>query len=245
MKFNDYFYPDTDVLKNKFNIQDQAELEKKEANIVNIKLVNLDDMCFTSEINYDDLRQIHKYLFGDLYEWAGTERAVDMTKSEKVLSGLSVNYSNYKNIVSNGKKIIQEMNKIDWKALSNEEKVTQLTEKTAELWKNHSFREGNTRTTITFISAFAREKGFPLESSLFHNNPGYVRDSLVLASITNPENQYFKRILKAAIEQGEKYIQKEENQEPNKKDNFKINQSELNVKLDLSDFGIDYGYYDR
>ena len=49
----------------------------------------------------------------------------------------------------------------------------------ARLWKIHPFREGNTRTTVTFCCQFADEMGFPIDRKLFEDNAAYVRTALV------------------------------------------------------------------
>lgn len=41
------------------------------------------------------LKSIHKYLFKDIYEFAGKFRTTNISKKEKVLNGASVKYCNY------------------------------------------------------------------------------------------------------------------------------------------------------
>jgi fido (protein-threonine AMPylation protein) len=42
----------------------------------------------------------------------------------------------------------------------------------SEIWKAHAFREGNTRTTITFLSQFVKYRGFSLQTLLFYDYKG-------------------------------------------------------------------------
>ena len=49
----------------------------------------------------------------------------------------------------------------------------------ARLWKVHPFREGNTRTTITFCCQYADSIGLKINRELFEKNSGYVRTALV------------------------------------------------------------------
>ena len=49
----------------------------------------------------------------------------------------------------------------------------------AELWKVHPFREGNTRTTVTFCCQFIDEQGVLINRKLFEDNASYVRTALV------------------------------------------------------------------
>lgn len=58
----------------------------------------------------------------------------------------------------------------------------EFTRNIADLWQVHPFREGNTRTTMTFATHFADRNGYPLDKQLFGENAGYVRNELVKAS---------------------------------------------------------------
>ena len=71
------------------------------------------------------------------------------------------------------------MNDVDWNALSVNEKGLKFSECLAKLWKIHCFREGNTRTVITFCCQYADEHGFPIKRSLFEKHSAYVRTALV------------------------------------------------------------------
>ncbi|WP_147590200.1 hypothetical protein [Thomasclavelia saccharogumia] len=43
-----------------------------------------------NDISIEHLNELHCFLFGNLYEWTGQYRVVDLYKSERVLSGLFV-----------------------------------------------------------------------------------------------------------------------------------------------------------
>ena len=68
------------------------------------------------------------------------------------------------------------------------------------LWSIHPFREGNTRTGITFLWHYLKGKGVDFQVALLRNNPMYVRDSLVMANYDQKE--YLRRIISDAL-QGE------------------------------------------
>ena len=78
-------YPESDVLVNKYDIRDKELLEKFEIQKVFAKLLGLDVRHTRIAYTYDTehLVAIHKYLFGDIYEWAGTFRKENLYKSEK------------------------------------------------------------------------------------------------------------------------------------------------------------------
>ena len=62
----------------------------------------------------------------------------------------------------------------------------------AALWKVHPFREGNTRTTLTFVCQFAESRGIFLNRSLFEQNAVYMRNALVAAAAIFPEGDFRK-----------------------------------------------------
>ena len=193
-------YPESDVLINKYNIRDKGMLEKFEIQKVFAKLLGLDVKPARIRCTYDEehLINIHKYLFGDIYEWAGTFRKENLYKSERVLSGASAEYADYHEIKQRLEKLFEEYANIDWKnATSNGDVVADFL---LSLWSIHPFREGNTRTCITFLWHYLKGKGVDFQVALLRNNPMYVRDSLVMANYDHKE--YLRRIISDAL-QGE------------------------------------------
>ncbi|WP_394875495.1 Fic/DOC family protein [Clostridium neonatale] len=194
-----YLYEDVDVLKNKLGIKDAEKLEDAEAAITLSNLLDVEEFG-VGEFNIKKLKDIHKHIFGDIYEWAGEFRKVNIEKSEKVLYGLSVQYSPYESIEKDAKNAIDKFNRIEWKELNLDEIAEKLSKCTAELWKVHCFREGNTRTTITFAETFAKSKGITIDKELLKDNSKYVRDSLVLSSIGQySEYNHLIKIIKDSI----------------------------------------------
>ena len=115
-------YPESDVLVNKYNIRDKKLLEKFEIQKVFAKLLGLDVKPTRIAYTYDveHIVSIHKYLFGDIYEWAGTFRKENLYKSERVLSGGSAEYADYHEIEERLKKLLQRYADFDW---TNTEKM--------------------------------------------------------------------------------------------------------------------------
>lgn len=194
-----YLYEDVEVLKNKLGIKNPKKLEDAEAAITLSNLLDVEKFE-AGEFNIKKLKNIHKHIFGDIYEWAGEFRKVNIEKSEKVLYGLSVQYSPYESIEKDSKNAIDKFNRIKWKELNLDEIAEKLSKCTAELWRVHCFREGNTRTTITFAEIFAKSKGITIDKQLLKDNSKYVRDSLVLSSIGQySEYNHLIKIMKDSI----------------------------------------------
>ncbi len=193
-------YPDSDVLINKYNIREKELLEKFEIQKVFAKLLGLDVKPTRIPYTYDveHMVSIHKYLFGNIYEWAGTFRKENLYKSERVLSGGSAEYADYHEIEKQLEKLLQEYANMDMEKI--EKKGDVVSDFLLALWSIHPFREGNTRTCITFLWHYLKGKGVDFQVALLRNNPMYVRDSLVMANYDQKE--YLRRIISDAL-QGE------------------------------------------
>jgi len=206
----------TGVLINKGNFTSQEELEKMEAEFTGFRMRQLTKEPVKGEFDFEHLCKIHERIFGDVYEWAGCPRIIHIEKEEPALGGLSTQYSEPENIKRDADKVLGEMNAIKWDKLSLDEKASAFSKSMAELWKVHPFREGNTRTTVTFCCDFAESKGFGIDRELFKNNSEYVRRAMVaytakfedLGDVSQPEHLH--RIVKDGIQRWEKANQKQE-----------------------------------
>lgn len=174
-----YLYEGVPVLKNKLDIHDQNLFDDAEADYVVYRLKDLTLNPLNGDYNTEHLLKMHEYIFRDLFEWAGVPRTISIYKEEDVLGGLSVEYSDPFDIVNDIHQVLSDMRSKDWANMTRTQKASEFSDSLARLWKIHPFREGNTRTTITFCCQFADEKGFPLNRKLFEENSRYVRTALV------------------------------------------------------------------
>jgi len=198
-----YLYEDVPVLKNKLNIKDSKALEKAESDITYVRLFDI-DLAFSSDMfDYARLLAIHKYIFGDIYEWAGTARKISITKGERVLGGDTVRYSKPDDIEKDCGRVIKKLNDTDWAVLSIDETADLFSKLIAEMWQVHPFREGNTRSVVTFATQFAEAHGFKIDKILLKESAAYVRDALVKASDGQySDYQYLVKVFKDAIIRG-------------------------------------------
>lgn len=212
-----YVYEDTGTLKNKLGIKDYDELRQAEADLSFVKLLTVDRDVDCKKFDLEYVKNIHKYVLNEIYDWAGEFRTIPMEKPEKVLDGMSVEYEYPTNIEKNAKEILDELNRINWSVKELDDKVETFSNLIAKLWKIHPFRDGNTRTVVVYAFRFAEEHGFPMDRSLLINNFSYVRDSLVMASLGEySEPEYLNKIVKNSLENEmhkEGNIEKEDNLE--------------------------------
>ena len=88
-----YLYEEVPVLKNKLGIKNEQTLDRIEAEQSRANMMLLYEQGF-QDFSPDGLREIHRTLFDDIYEWAGQYRIINIEKREKLLAGRSVWYSN-------------------------------------------------------------------------------------------------------------------------------------------------------
>lgn len=200
-----YLYEDRQVLRNKLNIKDQDKLDEAEADYVVYRLKDLAMNPMPGEYNTEHLLKMHHYIFQDLYDWAGEPRVIAIYKEEDVLGGMSVEYSDPFDITKDIHFILSDMRKKAWKNMTREQAATEFCDSLARLWKVHPFREGNTRTTITFCCQYADEIGLNMNREIFEKNSRYVRTALVaynayFADGSNfSKKEYLERIVYDAI----------------------------------------------
>lgn len=177
-----YVYEGTNVLINKLNIRDNSKLDEAEGIYVSIALRKIIENPIKIR-TLSDIRKIHFLLFEKLYEWAGEDRKMNMYKSEPVLNGLSVSYSDYKSIDSDLKKLNIRFKNIKWNELHSKEKIESVVDIFSKLWRIHCFREGNTRTISIMMYLFMKQIGLKVDVAFIGEHAKYFRSALVLASI--------------------------------------------------------------
>ena len=73
-------------------------LRKAESDISFVKLLTVDRDVDCTKFDLDYVKNIHKYILSDIYDWAGEFRTVPMEKPEEVLGGDTVRYAYPKEI---------------------------------------------------------------------------------------------------------------------------------------------------
>ena len=66
---------------------------------------------------------MHKYIFQDIYQWAGEFRTINIEKEEPALGGLSIEYSDKANIEKDLSTVLSNMVLRPWKSLSLDDRV--------------------------------------------------------------------------------------------------------------------------
>lgn len=132
------------ILINKLGINDQMELAREEERITKVKAIKLFE---TGELNsfevgtFAGLAQIHRYLFEDVYEFAGKIRTENISKS------------NFR--FASAMYLEEALKQIDKMPQSN---FDEIIEKYIEMNIAHPFREGNGRSTRIWLDMILKKE---------------------------------------------------------------------------------------
>ena len=146
-----------------------------------VELLQIDNF----ELSVDYLKYIHKYLFQDVYEFAGEFRKIDFSKHEKILNNDSVAYGDCKTLKESLEYDISLEKEKNYKDMSVVEVINNITKFSSSIWQVHPFREGNTRTTALFIEKYLISLGYNVNNTLFKDKSVYFRNALVRSNYFN------------------------------------------------------------
>ena len=151
-----YCYPHTDILKNKLGIKDDDFLFETERKLVSLRVDELISNPLKGNFDFSHLKAIHKYLFQDIYSWAGKPRTCAIAKKDL--------FCLPEYIESYSKEIFDKLkNQKYFINYSYDEKINSLIELFANINALHPFREGNGRTQREFIESLAKINGIMLD----------------------------------------------------------------------------------
>lgn len=149
-----YCYQDTNVLKNRFGIRDNAQLKQIEADITAIRQNNLLEQPVTGRFTTNHLCKIHRYLFGDVYPFAGHFRREDIMKG-------TTRFLSNKEIPEKLNELLAELKREHYlKDLSFSEMICRSAYYFSELNYIHPFREGNGRAIREFMRLLYERNGY-------------------------------------------------------------------------------------
>lgn len=149
-----------------------------------MKLISNDDFSFQIET----LKNIHLYLFHDIYDFAGQFRLCNLTKKEPIINGNTVIYADYheiKNLLVYDFSVEKEK---DYTHLSLDKKIKNFAKFTSNIWQAHPFKDGNTRTISIFMIKYLNSLGYYIDNDIFKANFTNFRNSLVLSNYYNYKN---------------------------------------------------------
>lgn len=148
-----YVYPGTDVLLNRFELEDADVLAEREAQVSTLRLAQLAAARLTGAYDLRHLQEFHRYIFQDIYPWAGELRRVPLAKPGSMFAAPE-HVQSYATAVLDALAAEQHL-----RGLSHESFVARLTHYYSEINAVHPFREGNGRAQRAFLRQLSLDAG--------------------------------------------------------------------------------------
>jgi cell filamentation protein len=151
-----YCYPGSDVLINKLNIGDAEDFAEVERRITGVRILEALEHPIKGNLDLAHLCSIHRFIFRDIYDWAGELRDVNISKGNPFCQcAYLVDYADELFVKLKNEKYLT--------TASADELPKRLAYYISEINVLHPFREGNGRTQRIFIEYLARGCGYHLD----------------------------------------------------------------------------------
>lgn len=174
---------------NKLGIQDAEELKKAEREITSLRLANARVYKIRGQFDLQHLKDIHKYIFQDVYDWAGEIRWVNIAKGNM--------FCNYPFIEANAESLFTKLKKEKYlKETPEQDMPIRLAYYLSEINVIHPFREGNGRSQRLWIEYLAEENGYSVDFSEVTAEEMIQASAEAFACQYDCMNQLFQRITK-------------------------------------------------
>ena len=168
---SDTCYPGTSCLINKFDIRNEKQLAFVESRIVIGKTEELHKNPFSGNFDFTHYKAIHRFLFEDIYDWAGEVRTIDMSKK-------GTNFTKASQIEEMAGRIFGRLNRMNnYVGLDHKSFVDEITDFYCSTNMLHPFREGNGRTQRAFLQQLVQNAGYEVSFAMM--DP----DELMIATI--------------------------------------------------------------
>lgn len=170
-----FFYPNSKVLKNKYRIKDKEILMERCSDDVKKEMIKLRQEPPPEQFNSSYLKYLHQRLFSRAFEWAGQTRQAPFTFADSSVASMPIlKRKEFTQPFAIGRKVQEGLEKLDktlaeknnLKGLSREEFVEHAAQLMIDLHHLHPFREGNRRTKRLFVEKLGQAAGHELNFSL-------------------------------------------------------------------------------
>lgn len=168
-----YFYKNTEIFVNYFNVRDQKILTQIETDITLNRISELNANPIKGRFGLTHLLRIHKYIFGDIYPFAGKTRNENISKGATSFCSCEYIYDNFQQLYSQLKK------ENFLKRLEINTFCERLAFYMSELNIIHPFREGNGRTIREYIRCVALVNGYVINWDLLDKE--YLFNAIILS----------------------------------------------------------------
>jgi cell filamentation protein len=182
-------YEGTTCLINKFGIKDEKELSQMETRITTAKCKELEVNPIDGDFGFEHYKAIHKYIFEDLYDWAGLVRTASISKKGTV-------FTLPESIEPLADRIFTGLQKENcYIGYDNDRYIDSIVDFYCRTNMLHPFREGNGRTQRVFLTQLIRHSGHDINFSTIDT------DELMIATIQSANGivDYLRNLFRESI----------------------------------------------
>ena len=168
-------YPGTTILVNKFDICDGEKLNEIEGVISSARYAEWLNAPKETAFDFAHYKAVHRFLFSDLYEWAGEVRTVNISKK-------GTRFTSAEEIERQARLIFERLRTCNYfKGLPHDEFIEEIMDFYCVTNVLHPFREGNGRTQRAFLTQLIRNAGYDI------NFADMDTDLLMIATIQSAQ----------------------------------------------------------
>jgi cell filamentation protein len=176
---------DQRVLRNLLGATTARDLADQEKIITLNRVDELEDGTHRvdGDFDFDHHRAIHRHIFGDVYEWAGDPRTVDMSKTHRLWPA--------ELIVQSAPDVYGAIARDNYlRGMDPDQFAGRLAEHWGEVNVLHAFREGNTRSQRAFFSQLADQAGYTLDGAYLEEHYREFNTARETAMVTGRSDQF-------------------------------------------------------
>ncbi|EAK9923100.1 cell filamentation protein Fic [Campylobacter coli] len=170
------------ITDNKLGIKDEKLFDKESRKYTLTRTKEIIKTPIKGNFDYQHLKNIHKYIFQDVFHWAGKDRmevGLHGNFGKYAPNGAIINFVPGKELDKYSKIIFDELAKNNY--LKNSKDLNHFAKNLAkfmgEINALHPFREGNGRTQRIFLNELAKNAGYKLDLNLI------PKDKMIMASV--------------------------------------------------------------
>jgi cell filamentation protein len=184
---------DNRVLRNLLGLTDPAEMSIAETELLEDLYIQVFD-DYPDELTFQRLEQWHRAWLGNVYDWAGQHRTVDMSKPNiRFASPLQIT----KLAEKFEAKYLSRFGELPH--MNDEQLVSFLAEVHVEFILIHPFREGNGRISRLILDVMAVKAGAqPLDYSLWNKHKNFYFKSIQAGR--DGDCQHIERLIRDVME---------------------------------------------
>jgi len=186
-RVNDYCYPDSFVLRNKLDLREPEALERAERRLTSARIAEIMDFPIKGKFDLKHLCAIHRYVFQDIYSWAGELRTVNIAKGNQ--------FCLYQHLEAYAAAVFGKLKEEKYLRATAPELIPErLAYYLGEINVLHPFREGNGRAQRVLIEYLAQAAHHHVDFSEVTGKEMIEASALAFALEYDRMNALFRRI---------------------------------------------------